>query len=136
MAGLQTLLNRFMFTVDTNILIAYVGGEETVIAQIKEWRNAGVTLFVSSITECEMLSYPKLSFEEEMKIENFLKEHFVIMPFDGFRAKLAAQVRRKIPSLKLPDAAIAALAMETNTFLVTRNTRDFKKVPGLSLQSI
>ena len=135
MAGLQTLLKHFMFTIDTNILIAYVGGEEKVISQIKKWRNTGVTLFVSSVTECEMLSYPKLSFEEEMKIENFLKDHFVVMPFDSFRAKLAAQVRRKIPSLKLPDAAIAALALETNTLLVTRNTRDFKKIPGLSLQS-
>lgn len=125
-----------MFTIDTNILIAYVGGEETVILQIKEWRNAGVALFVSSITECEMLSYPKLSFEEEAKIENFLKDHLVIMPFDNFRARITAQVRRKIPSLKLPDAAIAALALETNTLLVTRNTRDFKKIPGLFLQSI
>ncbi|MBI5078558.1 type II toxin-antitoxin system VapC family toxin [Candidatus Saganbacteria bacterium] len=125
-----------MFTVDTNILIAYVGGEETVISQIKEWRSAGVTLFVSSITECEMLSYPKLSFAEEMTIENFLQDHFVVMPFDGFRAKLAAQVRRKISSLKLPDAAIAGLALETNTPLVTRNTRDFKKIPHLKLFSI
>lgn len=122
-----------MYTVDTNILIAYLGGEEAVIRQIKEWREEGVVLFISSVTECELFSYPKLSFDEEAKIERFLAEHFIAVPFDGIRARKAAAIRRAVSTLKLPDAAIAALALEMNVPLFTRNIRDFKKVPNLEL---
>ena len=122
-----------MFTIDTNILIAYVGGEEAVVDQMKAWREQAVMLFVSSIAECELLSYPKITTEEEVTIEHFLKEHFIAVPFDGGRARRAAIIRRTIPSLKLPDAAIAALALEMNTPLVTRNIHDFKRIPGLEI---
>lgn len=122
-----------MLTLDTNILIGYLGGEEKIIAQIKEWRRSGVVLFVSSITECELLSYPKLTVGEEEKIEEFLKENFILMPFDGSMARQAAAIRRVVTYLKLPDAAIAALALKMGAGLVTRNTKDFKKISNLPL---
>lgn len=125
-----------MLTIDTNILIAYLGGEENVILAIKEWRRNGITLFISSITECELLSYPKLTQKEEKRMEQFLLENFIAFPFDGVRARKAALIRRTLPSLKLPDAAIAALAKETYSTLVTRNIRDFKKIPNLPLLKI
>jgi predicted nucleic acid-binding protein len=122
-----------VFTIDTNILIAYLGGEMVIVDRIKEWRRQSSVLFVSSVTECELLSYPKLSHTEEEKIEHLLKEQCIAVPFDGGRARTAAAIRRTIPSLKLPDAAIAALALDMKTPLVTRNTRDFKKIPELQL---
>ena len=122
-----------MLTIDTNILIAYIGGEEVIVNRIKEWREKGVILFVSSITECELLSYPRLSQEEEGTIERLIREHFTTVPFDSVRARKAAAIRRMLPSLKLPDAAIGALALETKTALVTRNIRDFKKIPSLEV---
>lgn len=124
------------FTVDTNILIAYIGGEERIVDQIRGWRENGATLFISSITECELLSYPKLTSEEEIKIEYFLKDHVIAVPFDGIRARHAALIRRTTSPLKLPDAAIAAVALEMNTPLVTRNIRDFKNVLNLQLLKI
>lgn len=123
-------------TIDTNILIAYLGGESFVINQIQKWRHNNVLLFISSITECELLSFPKLTKPEEEKINEFLRENFVILPFDSIRAYQAAVIRRETPSLKLPDAAVAALALETKTILVTRNIKDFKKVPNLKLLKI
>lgn len=125
-----------MLTLDTNILIAYLGGEEKVITQIKMWRDEGLVLFVSTVTECEILSYPKLSPNEEEKINVFLKENFVVIPFDSILARVAAEIRRIQPRLKLPDAAIASLAIRMNTQLVTRNVSDFKRVLDLSLLTI
>lgn len=122
-----------MYTIDTNILIAYIGGEEAIVNRIKQWRGQSAAFFISSITECELLSYPKLSREEEAKIEVFLKEHAIAVPFDGGRARSAAAIRRVTPALKLPDAAIAALALEMRTPLVTRNVRDFKRIAGLEI---
>ena len=122
-----------MFTIDTNIIIAYLGGEENVISQIQEWKRHDRPLIISSITECEVLSFPRLSPLEEERAEKFLKENFIAFPFDGIRARYSAAVRRKITRLKLPDAAIASLALEMGTPLITRNIRDFKNIPGLQL---
>jgi predicted nucleic acid-binding protein len=123
-------------TIDTNILIAYLGGESLVINQIQQWRFQNIPLFISSITECELLSFPKLTKSEEEKINELLKESFIVFPFDSLRARQAAKIRREIPTLKLPDAAIAALALEMNTPLVTRNIKDCKKIPNLKLLKI
>lgn len=123
-------------TIDTNILIAYLGGEEKVVEQIQEWKQQGLLLFISSVAECEILSYPKLSLSEKIKIEEFLRENFLDVPFNRQIAQKAAAIRRNTPSLKLPDAAIAALAIETQTPLITRNIRDFRKVRDLVLITI
>lgn len=42
---------------------------------------------------------------------------------------------RKLIKIKLPDAIIAATAIVYNLTLVTRNTADFKNIPGLALIS-
>ena len=123
-------------TIDTNILIAYLGGESKIIEQIQEWRRQDVILFVSSITECELLSYSKLSGAFEKKIERFLRENFIDVPFSRQIAQRAGVIRRKTTGLKLPDAAIAALAQEMKTPLVTRNVRDFKKISDLPIVTI
>ncbi|WP_256565294.1 PIN domain-containing protein [Dyadobacter chenhuakuii] len=44
----------------------------------------------------------------------------------------AAEIR-KLHNLKLPDAIIAATAMVYNLTLVTRNTKDFSNISGLTL---
>jgi predicted nucleic acid-binding protein len=38
--------------------------------------------------------------------------------------------------MKTADSTNAATALMTNTTLLTRNTRDFKNVPGLSVKKI
>jgi predicted nucleic acid-binding protein len=38
--------------------------------------------------------------------------------------------------LKTPDSAVASTALFTGSTLVTRNTRDFQKVPQLSVREI
>ena len=123
-------------TLDTNILIAFLAGDERVIESILAWRTSGRTLFLSSITKCELLSYPYLTSAEERRIDYMLHEHFVVLPFDDYRAERTATIRRSIPSLKIPDAAIASVAIEMGTPLVTRNIKDFKKVPDLHIISL
>lgn len=120
-------------TIDTNILIAFLAGDVGVIDAIINWRKESKTLFLSAITKCELLSFPKLTTVEERRIDRLLHEHFVILSFDDYRAERTATIRRDIPSLKIPDAAIASVALEMGTPLVTRNIRDFKKIPDLDL---
>lgn len=119
-------------TIDANIIIAYLTGDEKIVKALSGWKQAGVPLFLSSIVEAEILSFAQWSDEERRNAELFLEENFVPIQFDRAIARLAASLRRT-GRIKLPDAAIAATALYTSSPLVTRNVRDFRKVVGLTI---
>lgn len=50
-------------------------------------------------------------------------------------AERAGQIKRET-GIALTDAAIAATALQHGLALVTRNTRDFERVPGLRLAGL
>lgn len=121
-----------MLVLDTNILIAHLGGEEKVVQKFVAWRKENISMAISAITECEIFSYPRLRPGEEEQIEKFLKENFLAFPFDGIIARQAAKIRRTV-KIELADAAIAAVALEMKASLVTRNVKDFQKIPNLDI---
>jgi predicted nucleic acid-binding protein len=53
-------------------------------------------------------------------------------PLNDESVKLCIQLRQTLP-LKVPDAIIAATALYLEMPLMTRNTKDFQKVPNLKL---
>jgi predicted nucleic acid-binding protein len=64
-----------------------------------------------------------------------LKKTSSQFPFSREIARIAAKLRRDY-RIKFPDAAIAATAIYTTTPLVTRNIKDFKKIPNLKILKI
>jgi hypothetical protein len=56
------------------------------------------------------------------------------IPVDRAVAERAGRIRRET-GIRLPDAVIAATALERNLTLTTRNTRDFETVPGLRIRA-
>ena len=117
-------------TVDANIVIAYLAGEQKVIDALSQWRTEGKPFFLSTVAETEILSFSQWNDEERRTVEVFLVENFFSVPFDRTLARIAAAIRRTA-KIKFPDAAIAATALYTHTPLVTRNLRDFKNIPDL-----
>ncbi|MEK7672889.1 MAG: PIN domain-containing protein [Patescibacteria group bacterium] len=122
-------------TIDTNILIAYLSGDEKVINFLNSWRNQGGFLYLPTIVESELLSFTGWTEKEENLVKIFLQENFISISFDRRLAEIASQLR-KTKKLKLPDAAIAATAIQTKTPLVTRNIKDFKNLNQLKLIEI
>ena len=118
--------------IDTNILIAYLAGEGSVVEQLSEWKESGVPLYLPTVVEAELLSFSKWTSGERRATELFLEQHFISIPFDRSIARVAAQIRRTT-HIALPDAIIAASAFLTHTALVTRDVTDFPKVPNLRL---
>ena len=122
-------------TIDTNVIIAYLAGESQVKEILSQWQLQGLPLFLSTVVETEVLSFPKFTPEELQTTSKFLEENFLSIPFNREIARIAAKLRRDY-RLKFPDAAIAATAISTNTSLITRNIPDFKKIPNLKLLKI
>jgi len=119
-------------TLDTNIIIAYLEGDQPVIQTLSFWKERGYPLILSTVVESEVLCFSEWTNEERRKTEFFLETHFSSVAFDRTSARIAAGIRRDT-KIKFPDAAIAATAISTNTPLVTRNVRDFKHIPGLKI---
>jgi predicted nucleic acid-binding protein len=86
---------------------------------------------VSVITQIELLGYSDITEEADELIRSFLDGIVIILP-DIEIVEIAIQIRRKKPTLKLPDAVIAASAIALNAILVTNDDDILKfSFPGL-----
>jgi tRNA(fMet)-specific endonuclease VapC len=67
-----------------------------------------------------------------------LRQQFVSLPFDDRAAEEYGKIREHLAALGTPigpnDLMIAAIALANQTTLVTHNTTEFSRVPGLALE--
>lgn len=122
-------------TIDANIVIGYLNGEPQIVKAIIAWRREGRPLILPTVAETEILAFSGWSAQELEAAEEFLEENFTSITFDRPMARIAAKIRRKL-KIKFPDAAIAATAIYTQTPIVTRNQKDFLKVPEIKIITI
>lgn len=111
-----------MYLIDTNIIIYYLAGQEDVVTFLRNHRGK---LAISPITWMETLSY-NFSQEQEQVVRSFLAEFSVVNLSDSIM-EIAVSVRKQ-KKIKLPDAIIAATAIDQGCILVTRNQKDFKGI--------
>ncbi len=123
-----------MYTLDTNAIIYYLDEDPTVVPLLEPILGQDMAIFVSVVTELELLSHPGLTEEDMAEIQQLLTS-VVIFPLESRLAQLAGALRRQY-HLKTPDSVVAATALLTRTTLVTRNIRDFQGIDGLSLLPI
>lgn len=122
-----------MYILDTNCAIYYLKNEAPVadiLEPIINNRQAGV----STITEIELFSFPYMDERQAEAASKFLETVYITV-LDSKIARLAGKLRSlyKIP---LADSAIAATALYLRSTLLTRNIKDFKRIPDLKLQKI
>ncbi|MDR2630193.1 MAG: type II toxin-antitoxin system VapC family toxin [Spirochaetaceae bacterium] len=90
----------------------------------------GAEQMVSIITELELLSFPRLSEEQETDIRRFLTKRAIIPLTDKIKEK-TIEFRRRT-NRKLPDSIIAATSIVCEAVLITGD-KDLLKLsfPGL-----
>ena len=123
-----------MYTLDTNVIIYYLNGNDVAGEQLKSVFSSQNPLYLSAMSELELLSLPSLRHDEFVNISRFI-HRLVGVPVDSRIARIAGTIRRRT-HIKAPDAAIAATAILTGTTLITRNVKDFERIPNLSIQPI
>lgn len=113
-------MNGSSVLLDTNIVLYFLNGEETLIPLLEE-KN----IFLSFISQLELLGSKNINPGDVIKIKSFIEECTVIDVTPGI--KETAILVRKNYSLKLPDSIIVATSLWLNMPLITAD-KDFKKV--------
>jgi predicted nucleic acid-binding protein len=118
---------------DTNILIYHLNDalSESAFERMLDLLVAGAA--ISVITRMEILGTPKAVTQFEQT--RTLLDCFTEQPLTEAIVQRVIALRQQ-HRIKLPDAIIAATALQLDAPLVTRNTGDFINLPGLRLIDI
>jgi predicted nucleic acid-binding protein len=126
-------MGRMKYLYNTNIFIYYLADDITVNSWFTEEFLNLHEILISPIIRIELLSFTGLSKEEEQSIEDLLSQ-FNTVPLLREIENQTIQIKRQY-KIKLPDAIIAATAINQDAFLVTRNISDFKGITGLKIEN-
>ncbi len=109
--------------VDTDVFIDHLRGHSAFRAR----KNR---IFYSVITRCELFAGSSV---DEDAVRRLLGA-FAEIGLDRTVAEAAGKIRRSA-GIPLPDAIVAASAVEFGVPVVTRNRRHFERVPGLRIRA-
>ena len=119
------------YLLDTNILI-YHFADTIPKKEVNKIEEIFRTSFnISILTKIEFLGWEKHTEEGFEKAREFISFANVFSLTDEI-VDLTIDIRRQ-SKIKLPDAVIAATALNNNLILVTRNDNDFKDIKGLEI---
>lgn len=118
-------MNGDQLFIDSNIILYYLNGDKTLLPVLEDKQ-----LFVSFITELELLSFKKITEPETKLIEGFL-QHCTIIEMSSVIKENTILLRRKY-GLKLPDAIIAASSLFLNAPLFTAD-KDMANITEIDL---
>jgi predicted nucleic acid-binding protein len=118
-------MNGNNILIDTNTAIYLLNGD-TSLAEILHQKR----LYISFITQLELLGYPGINDKEVQQIE-YMLESCIIVDINNMIKSEVIRLR-KTYSLKLPDCIVAATAIYMDLPIITSD-KGFKKIEELNL---
>ncbi len=131
-----------MICLDTNVVIAVINGRiPTVRDRVEAALVASETLAISVIVLFELWYGVTRSHRAQANariLSEFLASGLSVCDLDAEDAREAGEIRTTLTNAGTPigpyDILIAAQARRRNARLVTANTREFLRVPGLRVE--
>ena len=126
-----------MFILDSNTISYYFRGDPQVVPRLQALSPAdlGVPAIVEYELRYGLLRLPPEAAAPRLVALAQLLRPLQILPFDSDCAAQAALVRAELEAAGTPigphDTLIAATTLRYQATLVTRNVREFSRVPGL-----
>ena len=126
-----------MFLLDTNTIIYFFKGHGKVAEHLLAAPPGDVSISSVSLYELEVgIAKSAHSAKRRKQFDTFLAS-VSVLPFERAAARAAAMLRVELERRGLPigplDNLIAGVALAHRATLVTRNTREFSRLPNLSV---
>ncbi len=127
------------YLLDTNVCISYLNGRSKQIVQRLQ------SLPVNQVAVCSVVKAELFfgAMKSQTPAKSLAKQQdflhlFQSFPFDDQAAEQYGRIRAELAAKGTPigpnDFMIAAIALAYDVILVTHNTREFSRVPGLKLE--
>ncbi len=127
-----------MWLLDTNAWIAFLNRSPNP-AKTRVAEHAESDILLCDVVKAELLygAYKSARVEQNLTKLDILFSLVHSLPFDGKAAYAFGEIRAHLSRQGMPigpyDVQIAAIAHANELTLVTHNTREFSRVPGLIL---
>lgn len=130
------------YLLDTNVCIALINGSSPPVrarfAKVVESREP---VWIPSVSVYELWYGVAKSVQKQantLRLQKFLDGPVQLLEFEGEDARHAGEIRNRLERAGRPigayDVLIAGQALHRKLTLVTANTREFARVPGLLWQ--
>ncbi len=120
-------------TLDSDMLIEHLRGYRPYAGYIARYERGELRGCISAVTIAELFSVRRTKrLSERQRAEKFLSL-FTFVPVGISIAIFAGELHRDY-GLSLPDAIIAATALDLDIVLVNRNIRHFQRILNLRLE--
>lgn len=127
------------YLLDTNTCIRYLNRRSASIGQRLE-KESPDDIVVCSVTRAELLfgAMKSNNIEKTRAIQREFLDTIATLPFDDAAAEHYGRIRAQLENAGTPigpnDLLIAAIALAHDLTVVTHNTREFSRIPGLRLE--
>jgi hypothetical protein len=124
---------KAMMLIDTNIFIDHLRGHQPATKFLAQLVGRDDVLF-SAITETELTAGAINNDHKKREMVLHLLHQWTKVSLGNPVAAFAGDIQRQY-GLETPDAIIAATARSTGAELLTRNIKDFQRVPELRVRT-
>jgi len=133
-----------LYVLDTDHLLLYRYGHPEVSAHIEATPADQLAVTIITIEEQLRAWYTQIrrardrdqlarAYQGLFEVAETSK-YIRVLPFTSRAIERYLDLRARLPRLGKMDLSIAAIALEYDGIVVTRNRRDFEQVPGLEIQ--
>ncbi|TKT91958.1 type II toxin-antitoxin system VapC family toxin [Dyadobacter frigoris] len=119
------------FLMDSNVLIDFVAQTIPEKGFLYVQNIIDNEFLIPTVVKIEVLGFNGNFPELMSKMREFVSLA-TLLPLEDLVVDETINLRRNSKRIKLGDAIIAATALVHQLVLITRNTQDFKNIPGLS----
>ena len=127
------------YFLDTNMIIYFIKGKYPALLEHLRTIPAQ-SIVIPAVVLAEIEYGAQKSMDYQMTISKYRKftRAFETIPFSGASIQVYGEIRRALEKAGMPigpnDLMIAATVLANDGILVTHNTKEFSRVPGLRLE--
>jgi len=128
-----------MVVLDTDIIVAFLRGQDDVVKKIRELYENGIPISTASITAFELFKGAYGSTHPEKKADDIeiLLEDLNILYFDMKSSRIAgkiySQLKKEGKLIDILDQFIASIAIANNEKIITRNVKHFSHISNVTI---